>query len=165
MDDRLNRARQTLDGLSRRLVHPQQRLQVLAGHFQDLARRLRLAAQNQILHSHTRMDELSGRLRRASPGLRIRQYGLTVGRLRADLDAAIRHARERKQQSLHSLIGRLNALSPLATLQRGYAVVRSLPKREIVREAASLRPGDEVETLLARGRLLCKVDEVYENDT
>jgi exodeoxyribonuclease VII large subunit len=165
IEDRLNRAQQGLDGLSRRLIHPHQRLQVLGDRFRDLGRRLRLATQNQITHHRSRTNELSGRLQRASPGERIRQYGLTVARLRVELDGAMRHAQERKWQALKSLTGRLNALNPLATLQRGYAVVRLLPDREIVRDASSVHRGDEVETLLGRGRLLCKVDEVYENDT
>jgi exodeoxyribonuclease VII large subunit len=51
-------------------------------------------------------------------------------------------------------------VSPLATLQRGYAIVRRPGKHEILRSASELSPGERVETRLAEGSLLCTVDEV-----
>jgi exodeoxyribonuclease VII large subunit len=54
----------------------------------------------------------------------------------------------------------LDTISPLATLQRGYAIVSRPGQRQILRKAAELRPGEQVETRLAEGSLLCTVDKV-----
>jgi exodeoxyribonuclease VII large subunit len=53
---------------------------------------------------------------------------------------------------------RLQALSPLATLGRGYAIVRSGEKT--VRDASTVRPGDRLDVQLAAGALDATVTEV-----
>ena len=55
--------------------------------------------------------------------------------------------------------GTLDALSPLGVLGRGYSICRRLPGLEIVKDAATVTAGAEVEILLHRGRLWCTVKE------
>ena len=57
------------------------------------------------------------------------------------------------------LAGTLDALSPLGVLGRGYSICRRLPGLEIVKDAAMVSAGAEVEVLLHRGRLWCTVKE------
>ena len=56
-----------------------------------------------------------------------------------------------------SLAGRLDALSPLAVLGRGYAVCFAADGRTVLRDAASTRDGDTVHVRLEHGRLACTV--------
>jgi exodeoxyribonuclease VII large subunit len=56
----------------------------------------------------------------------------------------------------------LNALSPFATLERGYAIART-PDGMIVRDATQRRPGDPLEVRLARGRLDVVVERVRDS--
>jgi exodeoxyribonuclease VII large subunit len=65
---------------------------------------------------------------------------------------------ERKRASLEAVSGRLRALSPRATLARGYAIVRA--ESGIVRTAAALAPGEHVDVELATGGFGARVDEV-----
>jgi exodeoxyribonuclease VII large subunit len=65
----------------------------------------------------------------------------------------LRLARER----LSPLMRTLNAVSPLATLDRGYAIV-SGEKGEILRDAAAVPVGTTIVARLARGRLRAKVE-------
>jgi exodeoxyribonuclease VII large subunit len=51
----------------------------------------------------------------------------------------------------------LRSLSPLATLERGYAIVTQLPAGNVLTESASVGPGEEVGIRLARGSLAAKV--------
>jgi exodeoxyribonuclease VII large subunit len=67
---------------------------------------------------------------------------------------------ERRRGKLEALAGRLAALSPRATLERGYAIVRS--GNEIVRAATAVAPGDEVAVELARGAFDARVEETRE---
>ena len=57
-------------------------------------------------------------------------------------------------QRLGSAAASLQALSPLATLGRGYSITRRLTGKEVVTDAGILKPGEELETLLAEGRLV-----------
>ena len=64
---------------------------------------------------------------------------------------------ERKRASLETLAARLRALSPHATLERGYAIVRT--ERGVVRTAASVSPGERVDVAVARGGFSARVEE------
>ena len=55
----------------------------------------------------------------------------------------------------------LNAISPLATLERGYAIV-STPDGSILRDARDVQPGARISARLGKGQLACTVDEVSE---
>ena len=74
------------------------------------------------------------------------------------LQAAPRLLLERRRASLDHAGARLQALSPLATLARGYAIVRS--GAEAVRDAAAVRQGDPLDVQLAAGSLRARVEEV-----
>ena len=82
--------------------------------------------------------------------------GLT-DRLRAGVDRRL----DRGRLSLAGVAGQLTALSPLAVLDRGYALVRDSTGR-IVREATAVSPGDPVGVMLGAGELECTVDGVRE---
>jgi exodeoxyribonuclease VII large subunit len=66
---------------------------------------------------------------------------------------------ERKRGGLDALAGRLRALSPRATLERGYAIVRT--DAGIVRRAAAVSPGTRVDVELAEGGLAARVEETH----
>lgn len=89
-----------------------------------------------------------------------RQRAADVAR-HVSADGARRLARRRL--ALESAAGRLNALSPLATLERGYAIVRTRDRRT-VRSATSLAPGTAVDILLRDGVAGATVDHVAPND-
>ncbi|WP_428624703.1 exodeoxyribonuclease VII large subunit, partial [Sedimenticola sp.] len=63
-----------------------------------------------------------------------------------------------QRQRLGSAGGKLDALSPLATLQRGYSITRLLPSRELLHNANQVQPGDQLETRLAVGTFISTVD-------
>ncbi len=83
------------------------------------------------------------------------RHSLTADRTR--LSRAPTLLVERKRTALDGLAGRLRALSPRATLARGYAIVRS--QDGIVREAAALAPGEQVDVELAEGGFGARVEE------
>jgi exodeoxyribonuclease VII large subunit len=73
---------------------------------------------------------------------------------------ALRSRLDHSADGLQHTLARVRALSPLATLERGYAVVRRADG-VVVRDAAEVAPRDDLETLLARGRLHVTVDAVH----
>ena len=76
-------------------------------------------------------------------------------RLRFSLAVRLRQA----HASLEQRASQLGALSPLACLARGYAIVRrGDPDGPVVRDAAELRPGDAVALVFARGRARGRIE-------
>jgi exodeoxyribonuclease VII large subunit len=69
----------------------------------------------------------------------------------------------KKRSDLRAAIAKLNALNPLAILERGYSVTRSLPDCELVRDVKDVGVGDEVEVTLWKGALECRVERKKEN--
>jgi exodeoxyribonuclease VII large subunit len=76
---------------------------------------------------------------------------------RAHLTRAPALLAERKRASLEGIAGRLRALSPQATLARGYAIVRG--DQGIVRAAETLSPGERVDVELAEGAFGARVED------
>lgn len=68
------------------------------------------------------------------------------------------------RQSTFSLIEKLEALSPLAVLSRGYSLSMLLPTGAIIKEAAKLKKGDLVKTVLEKGVFLSSVQEVIHDE-
>ena len=77
------------------------------------------------------------------------------------LHSAINERLQTGQQRLAVACKSLDTISPLATLERGYAIVTK-PDNQVLHEAGSVKAGEQVEARLARGRLLCTVDKIVE---
>ena len=76
---------------------------------------------------------------------------------RSRLQRAPLHLVERKRARLDGAYGRLRALSPRATLERGYAIVRD--GRRIVRAGTEVRTGSRVEVELGQGGFGATVED------
>ena len=89
-----------------------------------------------------------------------RRFAASRGRLTtADerLRAAAIRSRDRADSRFRVLAGRLETLSPLAVLARGYAVCWNADRSAIVRSASAVAQGDRVRVTLQEGELDCEV--------
>jgi exodeoxyribonuclease VII large subunit len=106
------------------------------------------------------LADLRARLGEQHPRARLARARQALERCRGQLaelgPREVQHARA----DLRVLAGRLQALSPLASLERGYSITRT-PEGKVVRAADEVAPGDRVEILLRRGRLVGQVVEVH----
>jgi exodeoxyribonuclease VII large subunit len=121
----------------------------------DLSRCARLA-----LKSHrSSFKELADRLARLRPSsvLDRRREGLAVLAARLQ-ELAARHV-SRKSDRVVSVSSRLRLLGPDQVLARGYSITRTARGR-VVREAASVQPGEVLETILNKGRVKSQVSGV-----
>lgn len=105
-----------------------------------------------------RRREMLRRIRLRHPGNRVAEARIRCDELSARLHQAALRDLERRQRRLGHAAGRLDALSPLRVLERGYAV--ALHEGRAVRDAETLSPGDPLELRLHRGRVDVEVRAV-----
>jgi exodeoxyribonuclease VII large subunit len=101
--------------------------------------------------------ERSAQRLRAAPRVTIERQGLRVERAHERLRQAPALAVERKRAALESTGGRLQVLSPLKTLQRGYAIVRTDSK--VVTARSDVSPGTRLQVRVAEGSFGARVEE------
>ena len=143
----------------RALGDPRRRLAEATLRVDDLAVRARHGLGRRLTWERREVATLAARLVRSGPepGLRRSADRLAAAaeRLRFALEVRVRHTRA----ALAQVGSKLDALSPLACLARGYAIVRRGDARgPVVREAATLIPGDVVALGFARGWARARID-------
>jgi exodeoxyribonuclease VII large subunit len=115
------------------------------------------ALRRRLQEHRERLRWLTGRAAQVSPSTRLTQQRLRLENLDQRLNREWRQALNSRREKLLPLVRTLNAVSPLATLERGYAIV-SLEGGEILRNAAHAKPGTIIEARLAKGRVRAKVE-------
>ena len=163
---RLAGVRGLLDGLAHRLnrSHPGIQLRESNQRLDDLEVRLRLSWQRLLGERRSRLAELTAALRGATPrrqlaGLRERCRWSGRG-LQRTMTELVGHRRTRLELAARAL----QAVSPLATLDRGYAIVSSQDDGSVVTDAATIAPGAGIDIRLARGELTATVGESRPRD-
>lgn len=136
-----------------RLVRGRQRLI-------DLERRLRLAGGAPARQLGERLRHLAARLAAQHPATRLRQAGGRLDELDRRQRAAWRQRHASAQLALATGLRALQAVSPLATLDRGYALVLDPASGQAIQRIAALAPGKPVTLRLADGEAGATVDEL-----
>src|SRR6266849_5839385 len=101
--------------------------------------------------SRRSLREISARLR--TPAALVRERRLLLSRFDDRLTAAMDSALALRRRQLAEAVGRLDSLSPLKVLERGYAVVVNARNGHAVIDAAAVDLGDDLDIRLNRGRL------------
>jgi len=148
MDREIATRAQAVDRLALRLIHPARRLEAGRERLTALVRHLTAAGQRQLAARRATLAALELRLAQARPDVAAQRQRLDrlAQRLRQALDGRTTRARDR----LARCAGALAALSPAATLERGYSIARDA-SGAIVRDAARLETGARLRLQFARG--------------
>jgi len=159
MAQALDRARQRADhaGLRLQAERPQRRLE--RGRDRSEALRLRLAAAWSLRLATKReaLGRLSQRLAPQAPAMRLQRLRQRLALLGARQDTALRRGLQARLGLLRELGRGLHAVSPLATLGRGYAILQR-EDGQAVRRAADVGIGDALRARLAEGGLRLRVE-------
>jgi len=73
---------------------------------------------------------------------------------------ALRYVVSRSRDQMHGAAGRLESLSPLAVLNRGYSVTQRADDGQVVTDASTLSEGDVINSRLAKGQTISRVEQV-----
>ncbi len=163
----LNQHTQKIDWLNGRLQqqHPQQRLTQNQQRLGELEFRLSKSIQNRLAYRHRMLDVKTAQLWQYSPATFIRRNQQNQANLRERLINAINNRLKLLDQRLLSTRQTLHAVSPLATLNRGYALVTDRASGEIIRSTKCLKIGDSVITKVANGEFSSVVNALYDDET
>ncbi len=145
-----------------RQTHPEQKLQVDQQKVDDLSIRLSQATWHYFNLSQGNQQQLSHRLLRLSPLAVITSAQRADQRLKQRLTLAIQAILQRKQQRFIHNIEQLQLVSPLATISRGYSVIRS-EHGKIIKQLEQVNVGDNISLQINGGHIKAKVTELKAN--
>ncbi|MAE22459.1 MAG: exodeoxyribonuclease VII large subunit [Pseudomonas sp.] len=158
MQGRLARERLRLEGASRRLRHPGERLRQQAQRLDDLDMRLRRAFNQQLANQRERLAGLDARLAAQHPGRNLALLRQRLDGLAARLPRAMQSQLRSQRQQLGALAAQLQIVSPLATLGRGYSILLD-ERGQAVRSAAQTQPGQRLKARLGEGELDVRIED------
>jgi len=148
-----------LFGLHNRIVHPKRRIQDWRMRQDDLSMRLTATINAALTRKKERVNFRREMLLQGSPAKNIAALRMHLDHLQQVLSGEILYGLQDRRRSLTRNIAMLDALNPMAILQRGYSITRSLPDRAIVRNAGTVATDQQLEVVLASGKLRVTVNE------
>lgn len=159
---KLNQKQQALDWLSQRLQqqHPGQKLARNAKRMDELEARLKQAMHSQLRHMAASVEAKTAQLWQHNPAAIISSHKQRQDYLNQRLIAATAHKLEQFKQRLLNSSQTLHAVSPLATLNRGYAMAINPSTGAIVRSVEQISVGDMVQIRLAHGRFTSQIKTI-----
>jgi exodeoxyribonuclease VII large subunit len=160
MQNRLSQQRFNLLQLVKRLRHPKDKLQENMQRLDMAQMRLNNSLQRQLSSQQAHLTGLSHRLQSNKPDKQITQMKQTV----LHLQQRMHHSLQLQLQDFKNRLARqaevLNAVSPLSTLSRGYAIVTT-ESGKAVRTSSQVKVGDTVTAKLHQGSFSCSVDKIH----
>lgn len=162
---RLQQLRQQIHFLVTRLeqTHPARRLLDWMQRLDELETRAQRAIQRQLEVRRHRLQTQTARLQRHHPEPSITAQQALVAQLRANLQNNLNRRLQSQRAHLAELSRALDAVSPLATLSRGYAIATDAKTGKVIMDARQTQPGKRLKTRLAHGSLLSIVEEVHDD--
>lgn len=147
---------QHLRHLHKRLRHPHQILQAHTQRLDTLQLALQQALQRRLAHYRYRLEMLRQQITPRWMIDPLRDHQQHTDLLRARLQQAWQQQLAHKRKALAAKVHTLEALSPLATLARGYAIVQTADQHTVI-SSQQLAVNDQLLITLAEGRVLCSV--------
>jgi exodeoxyribonuclease VII large subunit len=156
----LEARRERFLSLIHRLADPRRRLSDQRLRLDDLFSRLFHSMNQGLLRKNERLRLKADSLILLHPGRRLAEYTHRLAQLSTRLSLALRAQLRFLRQRTEGYMGKLQTLSPLAVLERGYSIARLLPSKEVIRRASRLKGEDRVSVKVHRGEFIARVEEV-----
>ncbi len=109
------------------------------------------ALEQQIAQKRLQLTVVHQRLMASSPAQRGERLRASLSALEMRMDAAVRASLQQKRNQMEQAVVRIRSSGPMETMKRGYAIV--MKEDKLVRSAADVCAGDELQILMADGRI------------
>jgi exodeoxyribonuclease VII large subunit len=143
--------RERADDLASRLRHPKNLMAAARERLEDAVRELHFAIAARISDARRNVRENAAGLR--APTSIVREERLRLSQLALQLAHGMERRAGEQRAALGAAAARLDSLSPLKVLDRGYAVVLDAARGRAVSDASTVEVGDQLDIRLARGKL------------
>ena len=150
--------------LGKRIPHPTYQLQTYYQRVDHLQQQISHACMLNINSRKINLNELSTILNNNNPVQIINIYAERLVYMQKHLRQVILNKFRQLNNYLVTLGRTLDAVSPLASLERGYAVVNKLENNELVRDVRQLNVGSKISTRLFKGKIYSTVDEIIDEN-
>jgi len=149
-----------LQSLDERLQmrHPQRLLEDRGQRIDELENRLQQTMQSFTRAQKLQLHNLGSRLHSHSPTQQLAKLRTALCNVELRLNSAVEKQITTSSNRWALAARALDTVSPLATLERGFAVVKH--KKKVVSNASDLAPGDQITTRVAQGLIYSKVDKI-----
>lgn len=154
---------QALKFIEKRLIDPRKRLDDLHLYVDDRLDRLQLAFTHRLEKLSTNHKHLTEKLCFYSPRKSIHHLRALLEQRLRELAMYLLNIIGKNRFELQKLLSKLESLSPLDVLARGYSITYRLPDHRVLRTATEVESGQQVRVQLARGTLECTVEKVKED--
>ncbi len=131
----------------------------LVTKFNNVQTRLKLLLSNSLKHKQQRMEYINSSVPFRDPMRFVNERQQVADHLTVAMESAMRLKNTKAQAQFALLAGKLDSLSPLAVLGRGYSVMKDSAGK-IVKSAAKLKQGQKIEAAFADGKAFMSVDEI-----
>lgn len=148
---------QLLEIRQNKLVHPGQTLNQKRQKLDHYNFALQRHLSGKLQSLRHRLAILSENLEYESPQKAIDSGKETLAAIQEQLYRNQQNLLEDQQEQLATLAALLNSISPLNTLQRGYAILRN-QKKEVIQSTEQVHAGEKITAIMANGSLKCTVD-------
>lgn len=158
LSHRLNNLEQAVNNFRLRIKHPGETLQEKQQRLDELTQRMKRALSMTVERKSLQFETASHRLKQSTLHTEIEQNYKTLNQLSEKLHAAVEQNIENQQHKLALLAQTLHTASPLATLGRGYAILKS-DKDKVKTRCTDFKAGDKISATLKDGTIHCTVDQ------
>ena len=158
--DVMSNFHQAIDWFMQRLqsLHPQQVIQRKQETITELQRRALSAVKYNLSEQQNYLTKLLLKFESQSPKTRVQETKLKLNQLHKQIHSSIEVTLEQKQQRFIALTRTLDAVSPLATLNRGYAIASRETDGQILNDSGQVAVNDKISIRLAEGQLSARVE-------
>jgi len=159
----LETAKLHLNHLIKRLGTPRQELITHRLRLDDLSLALLRTIKHRIEREQTAVQNLGERLLLSHPKRQIQSYRDTFQQRKTELMVHFTHLHQKHSQHLQEIRQRLNALSPLNVLKRGYALAFTWPEGKLIKSINQVEVGKNMVVKVVNGEIKAKVEEKDES--
>ncbi len=131
---------------------------------QTFAARIARLGQRALEDKSQSLDWLCRRLAQASPSAVVQRSVVQLASLRKRLSVSAQNSIARISHRLELAMRELHTVSPLATLERGYAIVEDAGTGSVLLRADAVGPGDDIRARLSKGEVLATVKSIHVDD-
>lgn len=154
-----------LESLRRALHDPRTMLGHLVQRTDDLTGRLELALGVTVSRRRARFERIQDALQHNDPHGKIEAFRQRIALLKMRSEGLLVQRLDAHKQAFYDKAVRLEVLSPLKTLARGYAIASRETVRSVVSDAASLTIGEHLRVKFHRGEARCRVESLETGKT